>query len=246
MTGINVHGEADLEDPTLVEGLPGVGLVGKIATDHLVDHLGMDRYASVRCEGLPQLGVYVPDERDVRPPVRIYADEDRDLLALESDVPISPQGAPNFADCIVEWLAAESVTPIFLSGYGTTDRATPPEFFGVATGGAGGPLDDLEIARPDEHGAISGPTGALIASAAERELEGLGLVVQTNPQFPDPEAARVLIEEGIAPLTGIEVDVSKLVDQAEEIQDQRERLAKQLQEAKQEASSEAKPLGMYQ
>jgi len=246
MAGIDVHADLDLDSPTLIEGLPGVGLVGKIAADHLVDTLGMTRYASVTCDGLPKLGVYAAGERDVRPPVRVYADEAADLLALQSDVPVSPQAAPHFADCVTEWLDATDVTPIYCSGYGTEERSTPPAMFGVATGGAGERLDDLEIPAPDEHGAISGPTGALVAAAAERDLAGLGLVVESNPQFPDPEAARVLIRDGITPLTGVEVDTAALVEQAEDVQERREQLAKKLQEAQNEASSEAKPLRMYQ
>ena len=246
MAGISVHADLELESPTLVEGLPGVGLVGKIATDHLVETLDMTRYASVSCEGLPKLGVYAAGERDVRPPVRLYADEESNLLALQSDVPVSPQAAPEFADCITGWLAAEDVTPIYCSGYASEERSTPPDLFGVATGGAGDRLDDLEIATPDEHGAISGPTGALVAAASERDLPGYGIVVESNPQFPDPEAARVLIQDGIAPLADIEVDTEALVEQAEDVQERREELAKKLQEAQQEASSEAKPLRMYQ
>ncbi len=35
MTRIRTRGlEIDLDSPTLIEGFPGVGLVGKIATDH--------------------------------------------------------------------------------------------------------------------------------------------------------------------------------------------------------------------
>jgi len=246
MAGIQIHTELDLQSPTLVEGLPGVGLVGKIATDHLVETLEMEHYANVSCEGLPKLGVYAEGEREVQPPVRLYADEANDLLALQSDVPVSPQAAPAFADCVTGWLAAEDVTPIYVSGLGAENRATPPAMFGVSTGGAGDRLDELDLATPNERGAISGPTGALVAAAAERNLPGLGLVVETNPKFPDPEAARVLIEDGIGPLAGVEVDVEALVEQAEDVQAQREQLAKKLQEAEGDASSEAKPLRMYQ
>ncbi|GAB3688748.1 proteasome assembly chaperone family protein [Salinarchaeum chitinilyticum] len=246
MAGITVHADLDLQSPTLVEGLPGVGLVGKIATDHLVEELDMTYYASVECEGLPRLGVYAEGERDVQPPVRLYADAANDLLALQSDVPVSPQAAPAFADCVTGWLDAENVTPVYISGLGTEERATPPELFGVATGGTGDRLDDLDLATPSERGAISGPTGALVAAATERSLPGFGLVVETNPQFPDPEAARVLIEDGVGPLAGVEVDTDALVEQAEDVQAQREQLAKKLQEAEGDASSEAKPLRMYQ
>ena len=34
-----------LDSPTLIEGFPGVGLVGKIAADHLIDSFEMTHYA---------------------------------------------------------------------------------------------------------------------------------------------------------------------------------------------------------
>jgi uncharacterized protein len=244
MAHIDVRRELTLDSPTLVEGLPGVGLVGKIATDHIVETLGMDHYASCYCDGLPRVAVYHEDERDLRPPVRIYADEARDLLALRSDVPVSPGHAPSFASCLVGWFDEHDVTPICLSGL-AQEKDGVPELYGVGTGAGGDRLDTHGIDAPPEGGLVSGPTGAILAETAEQDLDSVGLVVQANPQFPDPEAARVLVVNGIEPLADIEIDTERLVEQAEEIATAREQLAKQMQQASEE-STQAQPLGMYQ
>jgi uncharacterized protein len=89
---------------------------------------------------------------------------------------------------------------------------------------------------------ISGPTGALLSQAAGHDLDALGLVVQSNPQFPDPEAARTLLVDAIQPITGVDVDTSKLVEQAEEIAQAREQLAQRMSQAAEE-SSQAQPIG---
>jgi Uncharacterized protein (ATP-grasp superfamily) len=34
--------DVSLDRPTLVEGFPGVGLVGKIVVDHLIEYLDID------------------------------------------------------------------------------------------------------------------------------------------------------------------------------------------------------------
>ena len=244
MAHIEEHAEIDLDSPVLVEGLPGVGLVGKIAADHLVESLEMEYYASCHCDGIPRVAVYEEGDAEIRPPVRIYADEARDLLVLQSDVPVSPQAAPEFASCVTGWFASNDVLPVCLSGL-PEEKSEPPEMYGIGTGGAGALLADHDIARPSEHGMVSGPTGALLAEAGEQGLDSLGLVVQANAQFPDPEAARILLVEGVEPISGIDVETEKLVEQAEEIAEARKRLAKQMQQA-QEESSQAKPLGMYQ
>jgi len=244
MARIETHSELDLESPVLVEGLPGVGLVGKIATDHLVNTFEMEHYASCRCEGLPPVATYESGSHRIRPPVRIYADEDRDLLALQSDVPVSPEAAPSFASCVTGWFDEHDVTPICLSGL-PAEKDGVPEMYGIGTGDAGGLLAEHDIPAPDENGLVSGPTGAILAEAGTTGVDAAGLIVESNRQFPDPEAARILLVDGIEHIAGISVGTEKLVDQAEEIAQARENLAKQMEQANQE-SSQAQPLGMYQ
>ncbi|MCL7419075.1 MAG: proteasome assembly chaperone family protein [Halalkalicoccus sp.] len=246
MARITIREESvSLDRPFLVEGLPGVGLVGKIATDHLIEEFSMTHYASVYCEGLPRIGVYHEEDDELKPPVRLYADPERNLLALQSEVPVSGSGAPEFAACISGWFAEHEVTPIYLSGR-PAEKEGSPEVYGVATGDGAVHLDRAGIVPPRETGFISGPTGALLNQATESDIDSIGLIAQSNPQFPDPEAARALIQGGIAPITGIEVDVDRLLEQAERIRDQREQLAQQMQQAGDDESTQAKPLGMYQ
>jgi uncharacterized protein len=244
MAHIEERQPVDLGSPTLIEGLPGVGLVGKLAADHLVEQFEMTHHASCHCEGIPQVAAYADDERSVRPPVRIYADEARDLLVLQSDVPVSPAAAGDFAGCVTGWLVDNDVTPVYLSGI-AQEKDGVPSLYGVGTGDAADLLVEHDIPAPSESGMVSGPTGALVAEADQQGLDGLCLVVQANANFPDPEAARVLLTEAIEPIAEIEVDTEKLVEQADRIGQAREQLAQQMQQA-QEESTRAQPLGMYQ
>ena len=239
--------DIELDEPTLIEGLPGVGLVGKIATDHLIDTFDMTYYASVNgCEGLPKLAMYEGDEYDVRPPIRIYVDEGRDLLALQSDIPIKEQAANEFATCITDWMNEQNVTPIFLSGLPTDEKETPPAMFGIATGDGRKSLDSIGMNQPPENGLVSGPTGALLSKSAELDRDAVGFVVQSSARFPDPEAARILLKDGVARLVGLDVPLDKLVEQADQIQEAREKFAQRMQQATEEESTQAQPLRMYQ
>ncbi|WP_137682152.1 proteasome assembly chaperone family protein [Haloarcula mannanilytica] len=245
MAHVQVHrDDISLDSPTLVEGLPGVGLVGKIAADHLVDAYDMEYYAAVHCDGLPEIAVYADDDPEVRPPVRLYADEGRNLLVLQSDAPISPSGARDFAGCIVGWFEANDVTPIYLSGR-PAEKDGAPEVYGVSTGDGASMLKEANVDPPSENGAITGPTGALVHESQRVGLTSIGLIVEADQQFPDPEAARALLQTAISPLADFEVDTEALVEQAEEIGQAKAKLAEQLQE-NQEESTSARPLGMYQ
>jgi uncharacterized protein len=244
MAHIEEKQSMDLDEPVLVEGLPGVGLVGKLAADHLVEQLDMTYYAACHCKGLPDVAVYEEGQRGIRPPVRIYADKERDLLVLQSDVPVSPSAAEEFAACVTGWMAEQDALPLYLSGL-PEEKDGVPELYGIATGGADELLGEHDIPVPTESGMVSGPTGALLAEAGEQGLDSIGLVVQADANFPDPEAARVFLNDGIGPLAGIDVTTDRLVEQADKVAQARERLAKQMQDADEE-SSRAQPLGMYQ
>lgn len=239
-----VDNDVELDEPYLVEGFPGVGLVGKITADHMVQTLDLTHYANVHCEGIPPIATYNEGTTELSPPVRLYANGDGTLLVLQSDVPIEPKAATAFADCFSPWLEDE-VIPLFIAGLPSENPATPPKLFGVSTGEGAAVLEETDLDVPLERGVVTGPTGALLGHALEEGLQSVGLIVESDPQFPDPTASRVVLEKGIEPITGIDVSVGELVDRAEEIQRAKEQLAQQMQQGGEEASK-AKPLRMYQ
>ncbi|MFW5917254.1 MAG: proteasome assembly chaperone family protein [Halorubrum sp.] len=237
--------EVSLAEPTLVEGFPGVGLVGKIATDHMIEAHEMVHYANVHCDGLPRVAVYRDGNRALTTPVRLYVDVEQDLVALRSDVPVHPNAATEVAGCLDGWFEDTGTLPVFLSGLGREKDEEPPALYGIATGRGGGALDRAEVEDPPEAGLVSGPTGAMLAESLERDRDAVGLVVESDPQFPDPEAARILIRRGIDPIAGTETPIDGLVDQAQEIRDAKEAFAERMQQVTEE-SSQAEPLKMFQ
>ncbi|AXG07356.1 proteasome assembly chaperone family protein [Haloplanus rubicundus] len=247
MSGIDVlRADVAFDEPTLVEGLPGVGLVGKLAADHLVETFDMVHYANVHCEGLPPVTTYATGDRELATPVRLYADAARDLLVLQSDVPVSPGAALEFADCLGGWSVDAEVTALYLSGIGRErEEGATPALYGVGTGDGGERLGAVDIDPPTEPGLITGPTGALLNHALHTDATAMGLVVEATPQFPDPEAAAHLLDAGIGPLLDAEIPVAELTEHAAEIRQAKRRLAERMQGAE-ETSSQARPLGMYQ
>lgn len=246
MSQVQIHADdVRLESPVLVEGLPGAGLVGKIAADHLVEQFDMTYYGAVLCEGLPQVAVYRGENSEVRPPVRLFADETHDLVVLQSDVPVSPSQSPDFAVCVTEWVRSNDALPLYLSGL-AEEKGDTPEVYGVATGSAESILDETGIVPPRGGGMVTGPTGALLYRAAKIGMDSVGLIVQTEGTFPDPEAARLLLEHGVEPIAGVDVDTDVLKEQAGEIAEARESLVQRLANADEDESSSAQPIRGFQ
>lgn len=243
---IDVISEREFDDPVLVDGLPGVGLVGKIVADHLVEALDMDLLATVHCDALPAAAAYAEGDRTVTSAVRLYAAADADVVVLQSDVPVSAEAAEEFADCIEGWYREQSVTPLYIAGLGREEEDdAPPSMRGVAVGEGEDLFDGLDVPVPESAGLVSGPTGALLAHSFEADLPAVGLIVDVDPQFPDPGAARVVLEDAVEPITGVGVNVETLEAQAERIQRAKEQLAEQLREQEEDVS-QARRLRMYQ
>lgn len=236
-----------LDSPTLIEGFPGVGLVGKIIVDHLIEQFEMEHYANVHCEGVPRVATYQPDSSELVTPVRLYVDSDRELIALQSDVPIKPSAANAFANCVTGWFETENVLPVYVSGLPRQrdEQAETPALYGVGTGGGAERLETAGIDTPAEMGMVSGPTGALLSHALDNDTTAVGFIVESDPQFPDPDAAKTVIEGGIEPVTGLDIETSELTDKAAEIEQARKQLLKRMQQATDE-SSRAEPIRMYQ
>ena len=239
-----VDDEVDLRNPTLVEGFPGAGLVGKIVADHMVDAMDLGHYANVHCDGFDKVAVYDRGTPELASPVRLYADPAGEVLVLQSDIPVEADAAEEFAECFAPWLE-NNATPVFIAGLPTKERGNPPELFGVGAGAGVATVDDAGLARPPERGVISGPAGSLLGHAVENGLDAVGLIVECDPRFPDPIGAKTLLERGIEPIIGRDVSVGQLEAQAEKIQRAKERLAQRMQEGG-DVSSEATPMRMFQ
>ena len=190
------------------------------------------------------MATYQAEHGRLMTPVRLYVDAEHDLLALQSDIPIGPAAATEFADCVAGWLAEQAVLPVYVSGL-PRQSDDEPALSGVGTGDGPRVLADIGVDTPTEMGMVSGPTGALLSHAIEHESTAVGLVVESDPQFPDPEAARVVIEDGIAPLADLTVPTDNLTERAARIEQAREQLIRRMQQGSEE-SSRAQPLRMYQ
>ena len=82
----------------------------------------MTLFASIECPALPPVVAYNEDSSAVLPPVRVYADEARNLIALQSDIPVSPDRVTDFASCLTSLLVDYNALPLYFSGTVTSGR----------------------------------------------------------------------------------------------------------------------------
>jgi len=237
--------ELQAKSPTLIEGLPGLGLVAAIAVDQVTKQLQLDQHGTIVSDDFPSVAAF--NDGRVRDAVRVYAGEDPSVMTLQSDIPIPPAAVDSLSQCVLHDLAEEFEQAIFLAGAPAESEDEIGEVVGIAT------TDDLETALADAgitladgSGVVGGVTGALLADCHHNDVPAAVLVVRSNPYIPDPAAARSVIEEALEPLVAFDIDTQELLEQAEEIQKQKQRIAEQLQQYQQQQDQQPAISGMYQ
>ncbi|MFB6153165.1 MAG: proteasome assembly chaperone family protein [Halodesulfurarchaeum sp.] len=238
----------DTRTPTLIEGLPGHGLVASIAVDQVTRQLELDHHGNIYDESFPPVVTF--EGGMVRDPVRVYAGADPPVMTLQSDLALPPATFGPLAECVLSELSEEFGRAIFLAGAPAESEADRGTVTGVAT--QAGVKDDLEAAGIEpagEPGLVGGVTGALVQRCYHAEVPAAVLIVQAHPYLPDPGAAQSVIENALEPLVAFDIDTAELEKQAREIQDRMKQIASQYKQMVEE--TETRPQegglpGMYQ
>jgi len=224
-----------LNNPILVEGLPGLGTVGKIAVQYLRRQMKAKRLADLYS---PHFAYYVLVNK--RGSVRLLRNEfcywrnqqsENDLILLTGDTQAQTiEGQYEVASSILDYAESKDVKLVItVGGYKTEVRDTPrvvaastnQEILRMA-------LDSGAISSPPGN-PIVGISGLLLGLARFRNVDALCLLGETPGYVPDPRAAKkVLIV--ITNLLRIEVDLEGLereIDKSEQIMERMREIEKQ-------------------
>ncbi|MDR5656722.1 MAG: proteasome assembly chaperone family protein [Halobacteriota archaeon] len=240
------HDTIEVEGTTLIEGLPGHGLVASIAVDQITEQLGLDLYGTLYDETFPQVVTF--QEGMARDPVRVYAGTDPAILTLQSDLALP-------------WQAFRPLSTATFSALGEIEEAfflagAPAQFEeerGAVTAVATTPdmkakLQAKDIDLAADPGVIGGVTGALAQACHHESIPAAVLIVKAHPYLPDPGAAQHVIETALEPLVDFDIDTTELEQQAEEIQERMQQIAEQYEQMVegQGQYKESRMPGMYQ
>lgn len=237
-----VYKELRLRDGVLVQGLPGIGLVGKIAVDYIISILNLPKVAELTGPGLMlpvgNAGVFVDgDGRLLLPSYKFYLLqlEKKDVLFLTSEVqPVS----------WAQFEVAERVLDFFTSigGYevigvcGTSTESEEVEvYFAAAPGADTGRLEELNL-RKSSGGTITGACGLLPALASLRGLKGYVIMGSTHTSEPNPVAARAVVI-ALSRLLGFGISLDELDRMILEIKSREEVMRKMLEQAEKRAET---------
>ncbi|EMA39480.1 proteasome assembly chaperone family protein [Halobiforma nitratireducens] len=224
---IDAVAEAELDDPVLVEGLPGVGHVGKLAGDHLLEELAGDSTLVRRLysrEFPPKVSVEDGVSELTCAEIHAVSVEDgRDLLVLTGDHQAqSNTGHYVLTDAILDIAEEFGASELFaLGGVPTGELIEEYAVVGaVSDESMCEPFEEVGVEfREDEPaGGIVGVSGLLLGLGERRGFEAACLMGETSGYLVDPKSARAVLEV-LEELLEFELDYESLDDRAEEMEE---------------------------
>lgn len=239
-------GEPELASPVLIEGLPGVGHVGKLAAEHLLEEFDSSVVARIYSEHFPpqvtiedgcaQLASIEFHAIDLSTARSESADTSSDLLVLTGDHQAQdPSGHYRLSETVLDLASQFGVERLFSLG-GVPTGELIDEYSVIGAASSPSVVDELEGTvefREDEPaGGIVGVSGLLLGLGARREMDAACLMGETSGYLVDPKSARAVLEV-IQELLDFEVGYDSLEERAEEM----EEVMKKIREMEQGAVS---------
>ena len=222
---IDTLADPELEEPVFIEGLPGVGHVGKLAAEHLLEELDGELVRRVYADEFPPQ-VTIDDDgvaELVHAELHALDADGTDLLVLTGDHQAqSNQGHYHVTDAFLDVAEEFGVGRIFaLGGVPTGELIDEPAVLGAVSDAEF--REELEEAkvefREDEPaGGIVGVSGLLLGLGERRGFEASCLMGETSGYLVDPKSAQAVLEV-LQRVLDFEVGFDSLEERAEEMEE---------------------------
>jgi len=216
-----------LKEPILIEGLPGIGNVGKLAIEHLIESIGAKKFIEIYSKDFPPQ-VFINQNGTIKlVNNELYfwkakKKDQKDLILLTGDYQgLSSSGQYELADSILRIAKSYNVKQIFtLGGYGLGREVKEPNVLGAATSRR--LVNKMKkygvIFRENEPGGgIIGASGLLLGLGRLYGMEGVCLMGETPGYLVDPKSAKAVLTI-LSKVLNIEVDLTELERKAREIE----------------------------
>jgi uncharacterized protein (TIGR00162 family) len=211
---IEISEKPKLNDPILIEGLPGIGFVANIATLHLINELKAKCFVEIVSASFQDFAV-TTEGGGTRSPINelyYYKREDggRDLILWHGNTQaLTTFGQYELCGKVLD-IAQELGCrfAVSIGGFKKDEVQTVPAMYSAATDQET-LKEALDLGTKVMVGQIFGIAGLLIGLARLRNLKGFALLVDTLGMYPDANAARFALTS-LNKYLGLNVDLSKL------------------------------------
>jgi len=194
--------------PLIILGFQGVGLVGTIAAQYLAANMKMDKVGYISSPELPPLALLI--EGEIVHPIRIYSNKARDIIIIESELPIQQKLSYQISDEIINFAKKVKAREILcLEGIASLDGDEISDVYFMRTNEAKfkGKVRELK------NGIIIGLSASVMLKSLETKVLATCLMAESRSDMPDGVAAAAVLDK-FKDLYGLTVDTGSLKKQA--------------------------------
>ena len=211
---IEISEKPQLNNPVLIEGLPGIGFVANIVALHLIDELKAKRFAEIVSASFQDFAVTTETGGAHAPVNELYyykrSDGGRDLIIWHGNT----QALTTFGQyelCgkvldIAQELGCRFV--ISIGGFKKDEVQAVPAIYSAATDNET-MKEALDLGTKVMVGHIFGIAGLLVGLSRLRNMKGFALLVDTLGMYPDANATRHALT-ALGKYLNLNVDLSRL------------------------------------
>ncbi len=233
-TQIKVFEKIRMKKPMLIEGLPGIGNVGRVAAGYLISELKMKKFAELYSPHFLPLVLLQSDSIAslLKCEFYYYRGRERDIIVLTGDTQsISPEGHYEICEIVLDFVEKLGTTDIItLGGFAEGKEIAEPRVIGAANDKRLLKKYDksgIDFGKVHPIGTIVGASGLLLGLGKLHGMNGLCLMGETfgMPLITDPKAADALLHV-LVRILGIKLDMSKLEKTIKEMEEKIEKTDK--------------------
>jgi len=217
-----------IDKPNVIIGLPDVGLVGLIATMHMIETLNMELVGHIESKLFPP--VIVLHNGEIQSPVKIYAKDN--TIAIVSEIPIPSTTIFELSEALIKHIKGlDPNLVILLHGIPVPNRLNLEELKTYAIGTDDKTkkvIKDNKIEIMDT-GVIVGLKAIFLWDSLKQNLPTLALGAESFLEYPDPGAAASVVG-ALNKILKLDLDVESLLNKAEELRVRMRDLMKRTQE----------------
>ena len=218
----------------IIEGFPGFGLVGTIASEFLIEHLKTEQIGKILFNDMPAM-VAIHENKIVEP-LGIFYNQKYNMVILHA-ITAATHYEWEMADTVAKLasdLGAKEI--ISLEGVGSGENSTDSRVFYYSNNDKNAKLFEKAGIEALKEGIIIGVTGAILLRLEKTPVSCL--FAETHSNLPDSNAAAKVIE-ALDKYLGMDIDCKPLLEQAQKFEQKLKTILQKSQEA-QEISDKKK------
>lgn len=225
----NIFEKPKLKNPLFIEGLPGMGNVGKVTADYLADSIDATPFAELYSDSYPY-HVFVNEDDSVDLPRNVFyywkakKKGQRDLIILTGDVQsMSPQGHYEIVNEILDFVEKFGVKEIVtIGGFAVPKIPKIPKVIGAVTEDSYKKRfskTGIVFEAGQRVGIIIGASGLLLGLAKVRGIKGICLIGETigRSMFTDTRAAKSVLR-ALMSILNLKIDMRDIEKRSDELE----------------------------